>query len=674
MHSLALYIGGNDIQGRMIRRTLMRYLNLSLILVLRSISSAVKRRFPTMDHLVEAGFMTRLELEMFQAVPNMEFNTYWIPCTWFIALLKDTKKSNRIVDSQGLKIIVEEFNEFRSKCGLLWSYDWISIPLVYTQVVTLATYSFFLAALVGRQYVDETTSQQKKQFQMEVDIYIPLFTILQFFFYMGLLKVAEQLINPFGDDDEDFELNWLIDRHTKVSYLGVDTLMSRYPPLVKDKYFDDINLILPYTGAAFAYKKKTYRGSVHNMQVPEDQQSMFLPEISEEEEDDRDSSSKRGSSPKKTSSFTNLMNAVSPPAGIWRASSERPSVNHSGDVEANFQSAEVTAHFGLKKFDTRAPWQTQSIPVPIPISTLVRPDMHEWPSQSTLDSVDSNQLNHESPGIKITNPFDESFKQVQKLHEKIDFSLGQSTDGNEMIKSTSSSRNSIPLATRRSKGGTIKYSSTGNIVSSLRHSFNKHVKDFKSDERSTMKKLLSRRQSTASGQWKGVRWKPVIDDSAGDIWSDNSGRRPSNDSHCRLKQPSTASAMSQSHLSSSESITSSFQSLTSHNELEPFTQPSLGVKDFEDLRSRSWMNVPRKESQASLAIKEPLTVSSLPNICLSSSQPLTSSRSRSHSLLLGLGEELPAQSLKVLQKSYSTSPRIFSNLQETIEEENEMKQ
>ncbi len=29
-------------------------------------------------------------------------------------------------------------------------------------------------------------------------------------------QVAEQLINPFGDDDEDFELNWLIDRHVKV--------------------------------------------------------------------------------------------------------------------------------------------------------------------------------------------------------------------------------------------------------------------------------------------------------------------------------------------------------------------------------------------------------------------------------------------------------------------------
>lgn len=31
------------------------------------------------------------------------------------------------------------------------------------------------------------------------------------------LQVAEQLINPFGDDEEDFELNFLIDRHTKVN-------------------------------------------------------------------------------------------------------------------------------------------------------------------------------------------------------------------------------------------------------------------------------------------------------------------------------------------------------------------------------------------------------------------------------------------------------------------------
>ena len=75
-------------------------------------------------------------------------------------------------------------------------------------------------------------------------------------------QLGEQLINPFGDDDEDFELNWIIDRHLKVSFLGVDILNTRAPPLVKDNYFDETDIKLPYTAAAVSYKKKTYRGSM----------------------------------------------------------------------------------------------------------------------------------------------------------------------------------------------------------------------------------------------------------------------------------------------------------------------------------------------------------------------------------------------------------------------------
>lgn len=53
------------------------------------------------------GFMTSLELELFQSVPSLEFNTYWIPCTWLINLLKEARRNNRLSDAQGLKIIME---------------------------------------------------------------------------------------------------------------------------------------------------------------------------------------------------------------------------------------------------------------------------------------------------------------------------------------------------------------------------------------------------------------------------------------------------------------------------------------------------------------------------------------------------------------------------------------
>lgn len=69
------------------------------------------------------------------------------------------------------------------KNGSYWlTHRCIFLP----QVVTIATYSYFLACTIGRQYLDPSEGYEGNAF----DLYFPGFTVLEFVFYVGWLKVS----------------------------------------------------------------------------------------------------------------------------------------------------------------------------------------------------------------------------------------------------------------------------------------------------------------------------------------------------------------------------------------------------------------------------------------------------------------------------------------------------
>ncbi|CAL8405546.1 unnamed protein product [Arctogadus glacialis] len=253
-------VQGRDEYGRLLRRTMMRYVNLTSILIFRSVSTTVCKRFPTIEHVVEAGFMTPEERKLFENI-NSPHLKYWVPVVWFTNLAAKARKEGRIQDSVDLQAILKEMNKFRTWCSTLFGYDWVGIPLVYTQVVTLAVYTFFIACLIGRQFLDPSQGYPGN----DLDLYVPIFTLLQFFFYSGWLKVAEQLINPFGEDDDDFETNWIIDRNLQVSLLAVDEMHMNMPHLTRDIYWDDAAAQPPYTLAAADYCIPSFLGSTTDM-------------------------------------------------------------------------------------------------------------------------------------------------------------------------------------------------------------------------------------------------------------------------------------------------------------------------------------------------------------------------------------------------------------------------
>lgn len=209
-------------------------------------------------------------------IEKLEGPKYYVPIVWAGAIasrlvlrfrcvhhsksfcMKDLKiirarKEGRIHDDVTLYHCIKELCKFRSMAGDLLSYDWVCVPLVYTQVVTLATYVYFFACLVGKQVIESSE---------KVDLYVPVFHFLEFFFLMGWLKVAETMVNPFGEDDDDFEVNWLIDRNFTVSYMIVDEMNTEFPEMVKDQYWDSV---VPeemyYTENALKFKTEGYLGS-----------------------------------------------------------------------------------------------------------------------------------------------------------------------------------------------------------------------------------------------------------------------------------------------------------------------------------------------------------------------------------------------------------------------------
>nr|XP_051712506.1 bestrophin-4 isoform X2 [Oryctolagus cuniculus] len=218
-------VHGVDQRGRLLRRTLIRYANLASVLVLRSVSTRVLKRFPTMEHVVDAGFMSQEERKKFESLKS-DFNKYWVPCVWFTNLAAQARKDGRIRDDIALCLLLEELNKYRAKCSMLFHYDWISIPLVYTQV-------------------------------------------------------AEQIINPFGEDDDDFETNQLIDRNLQVSLLSVDDMYQNLPPAEKDPYWDEDQPQPPYTVATAAETlRPSFLGSTFNLRMSDDPEQSLQVEAS----------------------------------------------------------------------------------------------------------------------------------------------------------------------------------------------------------------------------------------------------------------------------------------------------------------------------------------------------------------------------------------------------------
>ena len=222
----------------------MRYVNLSTILVYRLVSENVKERFPDYESLIESKLMLPNEVERLKKIDEKTpHESTMMPILWAKKMLtRHAINEKNVITSKllgvgYLSMIQPGLDEYLAGNRKVLNFSWANFPLAYTQVVIMTVYFYFLAALFrlvfeiiflhtfkhfiklrcsffhnyfSRQHLDS----DKVNFILP--LYAPFFTMIELFCYLGLAKVAETLLNPFGNDDEDFEVNYIIDRNLQV--------------------------------------------------------------------------------------------------------------------------------------------------------------------------------------------------------------------------------------------------------------------------------------------------------------------------------------------------------------------------------------------------------------------------------------------------------------------------
>ncbi|WKY05015.1 hypothetical protein Q1695_005766 [Nippostrongylus brasiliensis] len=218
---ICLIFHENTEDARKKRHQIARYLNLVAALAWRDVSDKIRLRFPDVRNLVDAGLMTETEFVRLEKMENPAPGVRWMaPLHWTQQIVSREVEAGR-ASTYYLSVFVNEMKQYRTSFRKLFCHDWVCVPLVYTQVASLATYSFFVFCLFGRQHIDE---------ENEIDTVFPLFTVVQFLFYVGWYKVGQDLMRPFGLDDDDIELSYILDRNIVISFATVDCLQADSPP------------------------------------------------------------------------------------------------------------------------------------------------------------------------------------------------------------------------------------------------------------------------------------------------------------------------------------------------------------------------------------------------------------------------------------------------------------
>ena len=131
---------------RNLRRTVMRYVNLSIVLVFRLVSTKVHQRFPTYQSLVDARLMLPHEVErLLHADLRTPHESTWTPVLWALKLLERARTKGKVaIEPPVYSSLISAFEYIEINNRKLLNHGWVNFPIAYTQVGILFLFHYFI--------------------------------------------------------------------------------------------------------------------------------------------------------------------------------------------------------------------------------------------------------------------------------------------------------------------------------------------------------------------------------------------------------------------------------------------------------------------------------------------------------------------------------------------------
>lgn len=201
-----------------VQRTIMRYVCSAIGMVFAVLSPMVQKRLSSSETNIKAKLewqsqriIDRIRLKLLN-VPSCHF----MPLKWALHVINEAHERGEI-ESRYLGNLVNEINSLHNQCDRLVSFKHENFSLGLTIAATAAVYSFFVIGTI--RYLWNALFQKYSVYILVSSLTVKFVLFLAF---LLILRNAQQIVLPYNDQHDVFELNRILDEKLEVASFVLD--------------------------------------------------------------------------------------------------------------------------------------------------------------------------------------------------------------------------------------------------------------------------------------------------------------------------------------------------------------------------------------------------------------------------------------------------------------------